>query len=145
MLRFCLISIVCSLLISLSGCARIKETTKCAAGVSTKVLEDTRKDAVRKTFNYDYKSCYDRAKEILIAEEAYIYAQDMEKHMIAIYVSRQDTTPVGVFFKETSPASTEIEVSSPSTYAKEFIAQKLFTALEEPLNLKKEGHTNAKQ
>lgn len=145
MLRFCFISIICGLLIISSGCSRVKEATKCVAGVSTKVLEDARKDAVKKTFNYDYKSCYEKSKEILIAEEAYIYAQGIEKRMIAVYVSRQDTTPVGVFFKEAGPATTEIEISSPSKYAKEFIAKKLFTALEEVLSSKKEGSANAKQ
>ncbi len=145
MRQFYLTVIIYSLLAGLSGCAGIKETAKCVAGLSTKVLKDNRKDAIRKTFSYDYKACYDKAREILIGEEAYIYAQDINKHMIALYVSKQDTTPVGVFFKEIGPMSTEIEVSSPSKYAKEFIAQKLFPALEKLLNPKKEGYTHAKE
>ena len=116
--------------ISVLGCASLKEKTRCVAGVSTKELEEGRKDALRKTFTYDYPSCFSKTKGILQDIGAYIYAKDINKNMIAIYLSEQDTTPVGIFFKEIDSVSTEVEISSPSTYAKEMIAQKLFTALE---------------
>lgn len=122
----------------ISGCATIKEGAKCAAGVSTRVLEDNRKDAVKKQFNYDYNGCYAKVKEILTASGAYFYAQD--KNMLAIYVSREDTTPVGVFFMEIDAQNTEVEVSSPSTYAKEYISGKIFSGLE-----KEKGKTDAEK
>ncbi len=117
------------LLLTLFGCASIKETAKGIAGVSTKVLEDNRKSAIVKTFNYDYFTCYTRTLDILKKMGAYIYAQNIKKHMIAIYVSEQDTTAVGLFFKEINKTNTQIEISSPSTYAKELIAEKVFKSL----------------
>ncbi len=115
------------------GCATVKETAKGIAGVSTKVLEDARKDAVIKKFNYDYNTCYNKVEGILTQIGAYIYAKDNKKQMIAIYVSEADTTPVGLFLKAIDANNTQIEVSSPSTYAKEFIAKSVFLALEKSL------------
>jgi len=118
---------------ALLGCATIKETAKGIAGVSTKVLEVGRKDAIIKTFNYDYDACYNKVVDILKHIGAYIYAKDRKKQMIAIYVSETDTTPVGLFFKVIDTNNTQIEISSPSTYAKEFIARDVFLALEKSL------------
>lgn len=113
------------LLVNLSGCAGIKETAKGVAGISTKSLEENRKDAIVKAFNYDYSTCYTKTLDILKRISVYIYLQDIKSHMVAIYVSEEDTTPVGLFFKEIDNANTQIEVSSPSVYAKEFIAAKI--------------------
>jgi len=108
----------------------MKEAAKGIAGVSTKAVEDNRKDAIRKTFNYDLKSCFNKVEVILIEQGAYIYAKDFKKRMIAFYVSSADTTPVSVFFEGRDSSITEIQVSSPSTYGKEFMAKKIFSALE---------------
>ena len=121
-----LIFVICT-----SGCASIKEMSKGVAGVSTKKLEESRKGAILKTFDYDYFTCFTNTSDALKKLGCYIYAQDIKKHRIAIYVSEQDTTPVGIFFKEMSAASTQVEVSSPSTFAKELISGKLFQALKE--------------
>jgi len=115
--------------ISISGCAVIKETAKGISGISIKALEEARKDAIIKPLNYDYFSCYTKTLDILRQIGAYIYMQDIKKHMIAIYVSEQDTTAVGLFFKEIDATHTQIEVSSPSTSAKEFISSKIFSVL----------------
>ena len=125
------------LMVSLTGCGTIKETTKCIAGVSTKALEKGRKSAIKKAFNYDYFTCYTKTLEILKRLNAYIYTQDIKKQIIAIYVSQSDTTPVGFFFKEIDQNTTQIEVSSPSTYAKEYFSAKLFSALEKPVTIEK--------
>ncbi len=117
-------------LILVTGCASLKEGIKGLAGVSTKALEENRKTAIVKVFDMDYFNCYIRALDSLKKMGAYIYAQDIKKYMIAIYVSESDTTPVGVFFKEVIRNATQVEVSSPSSYAKEVIAAKLFSALE---------------
>jgi hypothetical protein len=135
-----------SFMILISGCATIKEDAKKVLGVSTKALEEGRKNAVSKTFNCDYNSCYNKTQEILKDIKAYIYAQDTKKQMIAVYVSEDDTTPVGIFFKEADAKNTQLEVSSPSSYAREFISAKLFTALEERLNpTQKEGKSDEKK
>ena len=114
---------------ALAGCVGIKESVKGVAGVSTKVLEDRRPDAVKKVFNYGYAACYDKTVDVLHEIGAYIYAQPANNKMVAIYISEQDTTPVGLFFQAIENDKTQIEVSSPSTYGKELIASKVFSAL----------------
>lgn len=118
------------LFLSLLGCSTIKEAGLGFAGISTKALEDVRGKAITKTFNYDYNTCYGKVKAALILTGAYIYAQDKHKQMIAVYVSRADTTAVGVFFKGIDANNTRIEVSSASTYAKEAVAENVFSVLE---------------
>lgn len=116
--------------IAASGCACVKETTKGIIGISTKEIENSRKNAIKKMLNYEYNACYNKTLEILKRTGAYIYTEDKKKNMIAIYVSESDTTAVGIFLKENGKNNTQVEVSSASTYAKELIAQKLFTGLE---------------
>jgi len=137
-----------SIVYCLAGCASLKEGTKCVLGISTKALEDGRKDAIKKTFAFDYNTSYGRVKQALKDKEAYIYAQDSNKGLIAVYAAPNkkaaapgddesifgDTTPVGVFITQTDAAHTQIEVSSPSTYDKEYIAKIVFSALEEEAN-----------
>ena len=115
-------------------------------GVSTRALEKARKDAIIKTFNYDYSTCYTKTTDILKNMQAHIYTQSIKKHMIAIYISEEDTTPVGLFFKEIDTANTQVEVSSPSTYAKEFISGKVFSVLDKKITLEElETEINAKK
>jgi hypothetical protein len=122
------------LLVTLAGCAAISEGVKGVTGVSTKVLEDERKNAIVKSLNYDYFSCFTKTSDILKRINTYIYKQDIKKQMIAIYVSSEDTTPVGLFFKEVDASHTQLEISSPSASAKELIAKQVFLALEESIN-----------
>jgi hypothetical protein len=114
---------------ALSGCASLKEAAKGFVGVSTKVLEEGRKDAVTTSCSLDYFSCFTKTLDTLKSNGAYIYANDIKKHMIAFYVSSQDTTPVGVFFKEVDTNNTQVEVSSPSTYARKLFAEKISNEL----------------
>jgi hypothetical protein len=115
----------------LSGCATIKESAKCVAGVSTKVLEDNRQTAITKTVNRDYFTAYTKTLEVLKRRDSYIYVQDIKKHLIAVYFAPGDTTPVGIFFKEVGANTTQVEVSSPSSYAKELIAERIFSVLKD--------------
>ena len=120
---------VFSFIILLSGCANLKEAARGFAGVSTKILEDNRKTAVAKTVASDYFTAYNKALGALKEIGAYVYAQGIKEHLIAIYVSSTDTTPVGIFFKEVDANNTRLEVSSPSSYARDLIAEKLFAEL----------------
>ncbi len=138
----------------LLGCSTVKEATKGFLGVSTQVLEDKRKEAIKESFAVDYDNCYAKVEDILKekAQEkakekgkenenengSYIYTEDHQKKMIAIYLSETDTTPVGIFFTDEANSHTMIEVSSPSTYAKEYIANKIFTGIKTAFNLKTE-------
>ncbi|MDD5477492.1 MAG: hypothetical protein PHG87_04725 [Candidatus Omnitrophica bacterium] len=141
--RFILAISGCLLSTVLLGCATIKEMGKGFAGVSTQVLEDKRKDALKKSFALDYNGCYAKVKDILSQKDraSYIYAEDPKKKMIAIYVSAQDTTPVGIFFTEETGTGTLIEISSPSTYANEEIASRIFTGIDTLLNPKPKPNT----
>ena len=121
--------IICWLLGSLIGCITPIEAAKGMAGISTRVLEDNLKYATKKTFSYDYNTCYSKTKEALKIIKAHIYSENQKKKMLAIYVSEEDTTPVGIFFRPIDKANTQIEVSSASTYAKELISGKIFKAL----------------
>jgi hypothetical protein len=116
-------------LLEMLGCASIKEMTRGLMGVSTRSLEKARKNAVSKNLNYDYSTAYTKTLDALKEMQAYIYRKNISKYMIAIYVSDKDTTPVGIFFKETGKDTTQIEVSSPSSYARDVISAKLFSAL----------------
>lgn len=128
------------------GCASTKEATKGFFGISTKSLEDARKDAVKNAFKYDYKTCYTKVKSVLKEKGSYIYSQDIEKKMIAIYVSELDTTPVGIFFTVIDANNTQIEISSPSTSAKELISKRIFSALEESTKpAETKGTSNAQE
>ena len=128
---FRLIVIFCVLSTVLLGCATVKEMGKGFVGISTKVLEDKRKDALKKSFLLEYPNCYAKVKEILKEGQGVsIYSEDSRKKMIAFYLSETDTTPVGIFFTEEAKDKTLIEVSSPSIYAKELVAKNIFTALD---------------
>ncbi len=117
------------LTIFLSGCAQTKEACKGILGVSTKALEDGRKDALKKEFNYDLISCHNKIRSILKIAGSYIYCDDLEKDILALYVSQEDTTPVGIFLTETTKEKTLVEVSSPSIYGKELISKLVFDGL----------------
>ena len=123
--------VICVFLCSVFAisCATMKETAKGMAGTSTKVLEDGRVNAIVKNFNFDYFTGYTKSLDALKEMGAYIYTQSLKGHMIAVYVSRRDTTPVGVFFKEIGVDNTLVEVSSPSLTAKALISARLFKSL----------------
>ena len=118
------------LVIAGAGCATVTEGVKCVAGVSTKALEDGRKTAIKKTFNFDYITCDTKVREVLKKTGAYIYADKKAQKLIAIYMSESETTPVGIFFTEMGPLNTQVELSSPSTDAKEIESKKIFNFLE---------------
>ncbi|MFC1804462.1 hypothetical protein ACFLZ3_01380 [Candidatus Omnitrophota bacterium] len=131
--------ISCWLFLTLAGCATLKEWGKGFAGVSTKVLEDGRDEAISMKFNADYDTCLKKSEEILARIGTYTYARDASKQMIAVFLSEEDTTPVGVFFSKFDEKSTLIEVSSPSTFARETISTKLFSFLEKWLVAQEQG------
>jgi hypothetical protein len=115
--------------ILMSGCATVKECARGIAGISTRELEEERINALKKTFNCDLNTCYNTVEDTLKRIKAYVYTKDKAKNMLAIYVSEEDTTPVGIFFSSPDPLNTQVEISSPSSYAKELIANKIFSDL----------------
>jgi len=114
----------------LSGCSGLKEATRGFAGVSTKILEDKRGEAIKKDLNGDLLTMHGKIKDILKKEDLYVYRDDPAKNLIAIYASDTDTAPVGIFLTEIDKSNTRIEISSPSTYGKEVIANIIFSSLD---------------
>lgn len=124
-------------MLNLAGCAALKESFRGVIGTSTKVLKENRKGALSKSFNYDYFTCYTKALDILKRGGCYVYDRNIKEHLIAVYVSEEDTTPVGLFFSEMDQNNTMVEVVSLSTYAREVVAAKLFSGLTELLRSQK--------
>ena len=145
-MRYVLVTICLLLSAILFGCATIKEAAKGFAGVSTKILEEKRKEAIKESFAIDYSSCYAKVKDILREKdkESPVYAEDAQKKMIGVYFSETDTTPVGVFFTEEAKGSTMVEISSPSTYAKEYIANRVFSGINALVKPREDKKANVK-
>jgi hypothetical protein len=123
-----MLKIVAALLVVvfLSGCATSQEVVRGFLGVSTKDLEDCRKDAAVGIMNCGYDECYGKvAKTISILPKAYIYAKSGD--MIAFYYVNPNTTPVGVFFKAQDPSHTQVEVSCQDSGFKEKILNIVIT------------------
>jgi hypothetical protein len=122
--------IVLGLVFIVGGCFSMKNLPRRISGLSTVELERQRTEAISMDFNIDYPECFTKTQAILKKIGAYIYAKDNKKQMIAIYLTSEDTTPVGLFFKKLESGKTQLEVSSLSTYGKEIIAKRVFTMLE---------------
>lgn len=116
--------------ISLSGCISMKEYVKGLFGVSTKEIESSRDLALKKVFPIGIDECYTKTEDLLKEIGCYIYSSNKTKGLIAFYVSRADTTVAGVFLTRIDQENTRLEVSSPSSYQRDIIANKLFTKLE---------------
>ena len=128
-----------ALCLVMSGCATSGNIWKEIAGTSTQEIEETRVDAVSKVFEYDYKTCYFNVEKLLNKmPKISIYSKD--NSTIAVYFINPDTTPVGLFFKEIDSTHTQVEISSPSTPAKEWVAKNIFTeTVQEPQKLITKG------
>ena len=123
-----LLSLSCLMLI-FSGCARMREGVRAIAGISTREVENSRQNSIKQVFECDYFTCYAKVQDALKHIGAYVFAENKEKDLIAIYVSQQDTTPVGLFFREIDSTHTQIEISSPSSFARDTMAEKIFANL----------------
>ena len=129
MKRIFVITLLSYSVIAFVGCVGLKETTKGFLGISTKILEEKRKDAAVLSVEKDYFTCYHKVLDILKERKSHIYTKRSD--LIAFYVSEDDTTAVGIFFKEIDKQKTQIEISSPSTSAKEIIAKEIFSSFQE--------------
>jgi len=125
--RNCSVTVVVLALaaMGLVGCATPGDWAKAVVGVSTTPIEDARPGALAKVFDSGYKACYEKTEAVLKAmPNVTIYAKT--GGMIAVYWKRVNTTPVGVFFTQVDASHTKVEVASPSTTGKEWVAQNVF-------------------
>ena len=94
--------------------------------VSTRELEDLKKDALVKIFDYDYKTCYEKTLSLVgKMVDAQIYAR--KKDMIAVYCVPFNSTPAGIFFEEVDASHTKVLISSASSRAKDWVASNVFS------------------
>ena len=110
----------------LSGCVGPGEWVRETAGVSILDIEDYREDASSRVFESDYATCYKKTEELLKAMP-YVSVYAKTEDMIALYEKSVDTTPVGIFFTAIDNTHTKIEIASPSTPAREWIAKSVFS------------------
>lgn len=128
MRRISVIILVSYCVIGLLGCACLKETTRGLLAISTKEIENARNEAIVKIVDYDYLSCYKIVENKLAEIGSHVYAK--RDDLIAVYISPTDTTPAGIFFKEINKRKTQLEIVSPAADTKEYLAEKIFSALE---------------
>ena len=112
--------------LQLSGCATLDNGWKSFLGVSTYEVEEARASASVKIFEYDYKTCYEKTEKLL-SKMPFVSIYVKKENMIAVYYINPDTTPVGLFFKSVDASHTQVEIASPSTVAKEWIAKNVFS------------------
>jgi ABC-type Fe3+-hydroxamate transport system substrate-binding protein len=120
--QVCIAAFLCA---AAAGCAGFNETCRGIAGTSVKILEDKRAEAVTRTFESDMNTVSGKIEQALEKMNAYVYARENDGRLIAVYVSESDTTPVGIFMTQEA-GGVRVEVSSPSGYAKETVAQNIF-------------------
>ena len=125
----------------MTGCATTDDWFKGLIGASTASVESARKNAVSKVFDYDYRTCYDKMKKLLEEmPQVSVYAK--KPGLIAVYYNSVNTTPVGVFFKITDEKKTQVEIASPSSSARDWVAKNLFSEKVLPAASKEAGLLN---
>jgi hypothetical protein len=120
------IAAVVLICVGLSGCVIPKDALRATLGNSVKILEEGREQAYVKIFDYDSKTSYEKAMAVL-CKMPYVSIYATNSQMIAVYYVNPNTTPVGVFFTPIDAARTQVEVSSPSRSAKEWVARNVFS------------------
>jgi len=130
-----MIAVACAGIVSGCVAGGMREAWRGFKGDSTKILLDTRPDAVTREFSCAHNDCGKKIEDSLKDMNAYVYAREGE--LTAVYVSVNDTTPVGIFVSDTGAEKTKIEVSSPSSFARDALSQKLFSSLDSKLKAKK--------
>jgi hypothetical protein len=97
--------------------------------ISTKEIENVRDEAIVRIVDSDYSNCYKKVEDKLSSIGSYIYAK--RRNLIAVYISKEDTTPVGVFFKRIDDTKTELSIASPAEDTKEYLALEIFSIFPE--------------
>ncbi len=129
--------------LSLFGCAQITETAKVIWGSSTAALERARDNALTKTYFCDTDECFDAiltlAEDDLTLQEnrlpttkAFnVFSKNRSKGQIVVMgiKGNVDTTKVGIFLDRKGLRTTQIDISSLSSTAKEKVALAVFEEL----------------
>jgi len=115
-----------------SGCASLQESARGVLGTSVKEVEQSRNKSVKLVIPGDYNTAYESVLSELKKEGRYIYRRDRKEHLIAFYMSNENTTVAGVFLNDLGTGKTEIEIASPSSYARNLLAESLSVLVPPP-------------
>ena len=130
----CRLFLYCAIL--LCGCARImgttKETAKVIWGSSTKALEESRQEALKKSYPCPYDTCFADVLGIAKKNKLEVFIKDKRKgHIILMKMPKSEgTTEVGIFFVQEEQDKTTIEITSLSRDAKLTASEIFFVALD---------------
>ena len=140
MRRLLVIFVFFLLLPLFTGCATLKELPKKVWGSSTQALEQARAEGVSNTFSLDYETSFNKVIEILKKMDCYIHIKNKKRHLIVAmkFQGPDDTTEVGIFFREKDPQVTEIELSCLSSSLLNYASEKIFSMMDKIDENKKE-------
>jgi hypothetical protein len=138
--RLKIISIVFIAAFLTAGCAHIVETSKVLWGSSTRALEESRSEAVKKTFLCEMNACTDAILELTkvdskavppktAAFKVFLTKKEIPLIVIVGVSGGTDTTEVGLFFTKIDANTTRIEVVSLSESARINASNMIFTEL----------------
>ncbi|MBF0486120.1 MAG: hypothetical protein HQL16_06375 [Candidatus Omnitrophica bacterium] len=123
--------IVASLCV-LAGCASLSDVPKKVAGVSTRVLEDTRAHSIYQSYDCDTTACFDSVLDVARKNKYVVFMKDDIRGFIVLMgiPGCVDTTEVGVFLTpQADGKGVKVEISSRSSPAKRTVALVLFEQL----------------
>ena len=111
----------------LNGCVSTKAFLEKVKGSSTLEVEQYRSSALKKVFDYDYNTCYEKTDKLL-AQMPNVLVYHRDPDLIALYYSdKASTTSAGVFFTKIDATHTQVEISSAAMLVKEWIAKNVFS------------------
>lgn len=102
--------------------------------------EKGQKGRYSQNFNYSYSDCFTRTKKVLCETGVSVYYESLPEGIISaknfngIFKNCIDTTEVGIFFKETGPGKTQVDIACGNINLAEFAAKLIFKNLEEELS-----------
>jgi hypothetical protein len=132
-MRHVVILLLALVLIATSGCAFLIDSLKDISGYPSTGLVRAKKDAVSESFDSSYDEVYEEVLFLLKEKDLTIYLRNKQAHFIVVMGIEGciDTTEVGIFFLEDSPARTTVQIASQSSKAKGKIAAIVFSTLKE--------------
>ncbi|MBF0619955.1 MAG: hypothetical protein HQL19_07300 [Candidatus Omnitrophica bacterium] len=115
-----------------SGCASFWDAPRNVVGVSTRALENARKDSVFQVYACEYADCFNAVVDSAEKSKYIVFMKDQIRGLVVIMniPGVVDTTEVGVFIAPlANHKGVKVELSSRSTPARRAVAQILFTDL----------------
>ncbi len=108
-----------------SGCASVGEKMRGVLGTSIREIEASRGKSVKMVVPGDRDAVYTAVLAELKKAGRYIYRRERNEGVIAFYMSAENTTVAGVFLRGLEGGKTEIEIASPSSYARNTVREGL--------------------